>query len=123
MKLLESATAVEKIKIYVGWFFACLTGGILPTFFWFIGPVFDSFASDAGMAREKVRELCMIMGFLALGIVITSFFMNYLLMTAAASVAARMKTTYLKAVLNQESAWFDQANYMELSSRMTREIS
>lgn len=63
------------------------------------------------------------MGILTLGIGITSFFQNYLLMTAAASVASRMKTTYLKQILNQESAWFDQCNYMGLSSRMTREIS
>ena len=47
------------------------------------------------------------MGILTLGIGITSFFQNYLLMTAAASVASRMKTTYLKQILNQESAWFD----------------
>ena len=123
MRLLESADTSEKLKIYLGWFFAALTGAILPTFFFFIGPIFDSFSDGADLAKEKVRELCMIMGILALGITLTSFFQNYLLMTAAAGVAAKMKTKYLKAVLNQESAWFDQCNYMELSSRMTREIS
>ena len=62
-------------------------------------------AADA--AYEDVKELCAVMGILTLGIGITSFFQNYLLMTAAASVASRMKTTYLKQILNQESAWFD----------------
>jgi len=64
----------------------------------------------------------MIMGILAVFITVTSFFQNYLLMSTAASVAARMKTEYLKKILNQESAWYDQSNFMELSSRMNREV-
>ena len=63
------------------------------------------------------------MGYLTIGIIITSFLQNYLLLSTSASVAARMKTRYLKKILDQESAWFDQCNYMELSSRMSREIS
>jgi len=60
--------------------------------------------------------------YLSVGITFTSFMQNYLLMSASASVCARMKTTYLQQILNQESAWFDQCNYMELSSRMNREV-
>ena len=63
------------------------------------------------------------MGGLTGGIIITSFLQNYLLLSSSASVAARMKTRYLKKILDQESAWFDQCNYMELSARMSREIS
>ena len=47
MRLLESADTSEKLKIYLGWFFAALTGAILPTFFFFIGPIFDSFSDGA----------------------------------------------------------------------------
>ena len=116
MKLLTPATAGEKTKIYLGWFFACLTGAILPFFFFLIGPIFDSFTPTspeqdpvelAEKARDDVRFLCMIMGLLALGITVTSFLQNYLLMSASASVAARLKTRYLQQVLNQESAWYD----------------
>ena len=42
-------------------------------------------------------------------------------MSAAASIAAKLKTRYLKAVLAQESAWYDQTNYLELASRLTKE--
>ena len=42
-KLLSVASTGEKIKIYLGWTFAGITGGVLPWFFYFIGPVFDSF--------------------------------------------------------------------------------
>jgi ABC-type multidrug transport system fused ATPase/permease subunit len=60
--------------------------------------------------------------YLALGIAVTSFFQNWLLISTGASIAARMKTKYLQAVLNQESAWYDQKNYMELASRLAKDV-
>ena len=42
-KLLGEATGGEKCQIFIGWIFACFSGGILPLFFFYIGPVFDSF--------------------------------------------------------------------------------
>lgn len=62
------------------------------------------------------------MACLSAGIAFTSFWQNYLLMTSAATIGARLKTTYLRRVLNMESAWFDQSGYLELASRMTREV-
>ena len=122
-KLLTEATGAEKCKLYLGWTFAALTGAILPTFFFFIGPVFDSFTEETTpeKARDAIREVCIIMGFLTLGIGITAFFQNYLLMSTSSNVAARLKTKYLKSVLAQESAWYDQSNYMELSARISKE--
>ena len=60
--------------------------------------------------------------YLALGIAVTSFFQNWLLISTGSSIAARMKTKYLQAVLNQESAWYDQKNYMELASRLAKDV-
>ena len=62
------------------------------------------------------------MGCLAAGVAVTSFLQNYLLMSASATIAARLKTRYLAAVLAQESAWYDQSNYLELSSRLQKEV-
>ena len=130
-KLLSVASTVEKTKIFFGWSFAAITGAVLPWFFFFIGPVFDEFKEPmpgesmqelADRANDKVRELCIMMGILSLGIAFTSFWQNYLLMTAASSLGARLKTTYLRKVLNMESAWYEQTGYLELASRMTREV-
>lgn len=83
--------------LYLGWTFAALTGAILPTFFFFLGPVFDSFTINTTPEemRDDIREICLIMLFLAIGIFITSFLQNYLLMSASASIAAKLKTLYL----------------------------
>ena len=45
-------------------------------------------------------------------------------MSATANVAARLKTEYLRQVLNQESKWFDMdtSGGMGMSARMTREV-
>lgn len=75
-KLISLADGSEKMKLYTGWFFAALTGATLPTFFFFIGPVFDSFGGDNDLdeTRSKVHEVCLIMLGLAVFIFITSFF-------------------------------------------------
>ena len=123
-KLLTTASAGEKCKLYLGWLFAALTGAILPCFFFFLGPVFDSFGPTTSPEeiRDEVREICIIMGILAVAIFVTSFFQNYLLMSSAASIAAKLKTLYLQRVLDQESAWYDQTNYLELASRIGKEV-
>ena len=108
-KLLSLATGGEKCRLYTGWAFAALSGAILPTFFFFMGPVFDSFTvnTTAEEARDAIREVCIVMACLAGGITVTSFCQNYLLMSTSAMVAAKLKGAYLKAVLAQESGWFD----------------
>ena len=45
-ELFQFASGAERTKIYLGWFFACLTGAILPAFFFLIGDVFDSFIPE-----------------------------------------------------------------------------
>lgn len=62
------------------------------------------------------------MGILSAGLTIFSILQNYLLLSTQATVAARLKSEYLKQILNQESAWFDQTNYMELASRINVEV-
>ena len=92
--------------------------------FFFLGPVFDSFTVNTTPDEmvEVIREICLIMLCLAIFVFITSFFQNWFLMRASAAIGSKLKTQYLKAILNQESAWYDQTNYMELSSRIAKEV-
>jgi len=75
-KLVSLANGTEKCQLYFGWLAAGLTGAILPLFFFFIGPAFDSFGGGKSPeeVRDEVRELCIIMGIITGAIFITSFF-------------------------------------------------
>jgi len=123
-RLFRTANGVEKFKLILGWIFAVLTGSVLPLFFFFIGPIFDSFGQGKSSEETKndVIQLCLIMVYLSIGITVTSICQNYLLMSASATVAARLRTRYLQATLNQESAWYDQVNYLELPARLSKDI-
>jgi len=93
----------------------------LPTFFFFIGPVFDSFGQKKiEETRDDVHEICLIMLALALTIMTTSFSSNFLLMHTGEKVTAKLKTKYLEAIINQESAWFDIHDF--LASQIDRDI-
>ena len=96
-KLYTEANGSEKCKLYVGWLFAAISGAILPTFFFFIGPIFDSFGGEntPEETRDQVRVLCLILGCIAIGLMITSFLQNWLLESASASIVGKLKTRYL----------------------------
>ena len=120
----SDATGGEKCKLYLGWLFAALTGAVLPLFFFYIGPIFDSFGPETTPeeTEDKVAELCLIMGILTIAITIFSVLQNYFLMSASASITAKLRTRYLQAVLDKDSAWFDQNNYLEYAARLSREV-
>ena len=124
-KLISLASGVDKCKLYFGYLFAILTGAVLPMFFFFLGPIFDSFSLETtpDEAADKIRTVCIIMFGLALGIVVTTFFQNWLLMSASANVAADLKTRYLQSILNQDSQWFDTCKDQNaLASKIGKEI-
>lgn len=123
-KLFSLANGTEKCQLILGYILAACTGAVLPMFFFFIGPAFDSFGGDKTPeeTRDEVRELCSIMGIITLVVFLTSFFQNWMLAKASANAAGRIKTQYLEKILDQDSAWFDQVNYGELASRMTKDV-
>lgn len=123
-KLLSHASGGEKCKLIIGWICAAVSGAVLPLFFFYLGPIFDSFGlgKTAEETYNAVKDLCLIMVYLSIGITLASVLQNYLLLSTSAAIAARLRTRYLKAVLNQESAWYDQTNYLELPSRLSKEV-
>jgi len=75
MKLMIYASGAEKFAIFLGWFFAGISGAILPVFFFFIGPAFDAFGTQtAEEARAETRKISIIMGCLGALVMITGFF-------------------------------------------------
>jgi len=122
-EMMQFADGKDRCIMYTGWLFASLSGAILPCFIFMLGPVFDSFGpgNDPKETRDQVRIVCSIMGGLALGIAITGFFQYSLTIEASARITAKFKSQYLRAILRQESSWFDLINYNELSARLTKE--
>ena len=53
-KLLSLATGCEKCTFIIGYIFAAITGACLPLFFFFIGPIFDSFGPNSD--PEETRD-------------------------------------------------------------------
>ena len=117
------ASGRDRCLMYTGWVFAGMSGAILPVFIFMLGPVFDSFGpgNDPEETRDMVRQITAIMGALALGISITGFFQYALCIEAAANITANIKKAYLRAIMNQECAWFDLINYNELTARLSKE--
>lgn len=109
--------------LYLGWLFAALSGSTLPVIFFWLGPVFDTFTESTtpDEMAETIQDICWVLLGLAVGVFFFSFFQNWLLMKVSSNIAAKIKTKYLQAILNQESAWYDQNNYLEMSSRIAKE--
>ena len=85
-----------------------------------MGEVIDSFSPD--MTPEDtlayIEIIFAIMGILAF-LVMTFAYVNSMASTkASAKIATKIKSAYLKAILSQESAWFDQVNANELSGHL-----
>ncbi len=109
--------------MYFGWLFAACSGAVLPGFIFMIGDVFDSFGPDQDPESTLIliRRVTKIMGLLAVILLVTGFLQYSLTIEAAARVAGRIRVEYLRAILRQESAWFDLTNYTELSARLSKE--
>lgn len=63
------------------------------------------------------------MGVLSFFVMLTSYGSHYLQQKGSLKVVKRIKSAYFKAVLEQESAWFDQVSYTEIASRISAECT
>ena len=55
-------------------------------------------------------------------VLITTYLYYAFLLIFSENIAYKTRVTYLKAILNQESAWYDLTNPQELSSRLKKEV-
>lgn len=122
-KLISLGSPAERCTLYTGWFFAGITGAVLPSFFFLIGDVFDSFGpeNDDDEKLDSVVFLVIVMGCLGCIVLISGSCMHSQLTKGSMLITRRTKTAYMNAIIAQESAWYDMSNYTELSSRITAE--
>lgn len=122
-KILGQATKLELLMFCIGHLCAALMGLIIPVFQFFISDLFDSFKPNNSKEEQMqgVSKAVLILSCMAAGMWILGYLYWVLLAKFSVNVSLRIKEKYLRAILNQEPAWFDQVNYTELSARIARE--
>jgi ATP-binding cassette subfamily B (MDR/TAP) protein 1 len=111
--------------MWLGWT-AALIGGIgLYSYVFLIGDIFDSFKQTT-----KVEDTIKIISRISLVLTLVGFVswvFSYLayscLLLFSDRVTKKIKVKYLKAILNQESSWFDTINPSDLSARLSKEAA
>lgn len=124
-KLYTFATSSDKVLMYVGWLSASLTGFGMPSFVFLIGEVIDSFKPTTKVedTLDIISRICLIFTLVGIGIWAFAFVMYSFLLLFSERVTRRTRTQYLKAILSQESSWFDTINPSELSARLGKETN
>lgn len=106
-----------------GYILAILAGAGLPSFVFLIGYILDSFNPNEsqGDQYDTISFMCLLFVIIGLAIWILSFGYYTMFIIYSESVAKKVRLSYLKAILEQESAWYDLTNPNELSSRLGKE--
>ena len=87
--------------MYIGWFFACLTGMVLPGCIFLLGRILDSFgpSNNPEETLQGVRETTAIMGILGVFMWITGYLQWSLTLGASIKIGNKIKQAYLEAIL------------------------
>jgi|Transcript_24402 ABC-type multidrug transport system fused ATPase/permease subunit len=123
--LISLATPNERCMLLTGWIFSALTGFVIPSFIFMLGPVFDAFNPNASKEEslKQVGMLVALMGGLALFVWIAAYMSYYLQQKGATRAVRHIKRAYFESVLRQESAWFDQISYSQLATNIAADCS
>ena len=110
----------DKTLMTLGYLTAILTGMALPSFVFLFGDVVDSFGKDFDIV-SKIQpialELLGIGGF----VWVTSYLYFSFLVIMSERVGRMTRVAYLRAILQQDIAWFDEISVTELSARLSKE--
>jgi len=122
-KLCSLESGGDKCKRITGWLAAIITGAALPSFVFLMGDLVDSFDPTEGPAStlDSVKRLAAILSGIGLAIWITSHIYYTMLLIYSTTVTRKIRVEYLKKILAQEIAWFDETNPSELGARINKE--
>lgn len=97
-----------------------ITGLGLPSFVFIFGDIVNVYTDDNNIL-DAIRPMCI--QFLAIGAAIwaTSYCFYALLVIMSERIGKKTRVAYLRAILQQDIAWFDQTNITELSARLSKE--
>ena len=86
----------------------------MPASIFLFGSVIDSFQidqpSDINKTINTIKRIALIFTIIGTAIWVTSYFYFSFLLIFAQRVTRRVRIAYLKAILEQDIAWFDSIN-------------
>ena len=83
----------------------------------------DSFGPTSTDIIGSISIICLAMALIGSGMWLVCYIYVASLVTMAENVTRRTRVAYLRSVLNQEIAWFDENNATELPAKIVRELS
>ncbi len=96
---------------------SALCGMGLPSFVFLFGDIADSFEGNMNPEEilKAIKRVSMILSIIG-GVILLGSYLFYVFLTIASErIGAKTKVAYLRSILNQDIAWFDQINASELS--------
>jgi ABC-type multidrug transport system fused ATPase/permease subunit len=116
----------EKCYMYWGWIFSFLTGVGLPAAFIIFGDSMEALGDPTEAPEESLKKMLGICGWMfLLGAILWIFAFLYqtFLGIFAEKTSRRIKVAYLRAIFRQDASWFDNTNYTELASNLSKQSS
>jgi ATP-binding cassette, subfamily B (MDR/TAP), member 1 len=117
LKLFRFATTFDIICLTIGCIFAGLAGASQPLFTIFFGKLLNGLNSNKDLVTV-VDELCLQLGLLGVATFICTWISVSLPAWAAARQVAKLRATYMKALLRQDAGWHDASRSGEAATRM-----
>jgi ATP-binding cassette subfamily B (MDR/TAP) protein 1 len=114
----------EKCYMYWGWLFSFLTGLGLPAAFIIFGDSMEALGHPEKSPEDNLADMVSICSYMfIIGAVLWLFAFLYqtLLAIFAEKTSRKIKVAYLRAVFRQDASWFDNTNYTELASNLSKQ--
>ncbi len=113
----------DKFLFIGGMTSSILCGLGLPSFVFLFGDIADSFEGfmPPDEILDRITNVAKLLTIIGLGVWLFSYFFFTMMQISSESIGAKTKVAYLKSILSQEVAWFDQINTSELSQRLGKE--
>jgi ATP-binding cassette subfamily B (MDR/TAP) protein 1 len=118
--LLTFASKGDKCYLALGYAAAAIAGVALPAFTFMFGDIVNGFGgSDVSGVVAQAKNML----YIGCGVFFFAWWYVAFLSISADRLAQKTKVQYLRSILRQEVAWFDQNNAQELSSRLSKDTS
>jgi ATP-binding cassette, subfamily B (MDR/TAP), member 1 len=117
---LTYADGVDKLLMVLGYLTAIITGIGLPSFVFLFGDIVDEFGKSGNIIKV-ITPICIELVIIGSIMWVTSYFYFTFLVIMSERLGRKTRIAYLRAILQQEIAWFDEINVTELSARLSKE--
>jgi len=120
--LFRFADSLDVFLYVVSFIGAAIHGAALPAFALIFGQLIDSLNNpDPAALSSRIDEISVWFVYIGLGALVFAFLEVGMATIAAERQAARIRETYMRALLRQEMAYYDQHDPGEVASRLTED--